>query len=215
MQLRCLLIGLILLPLAACRVGGDRSISDENDRLRALEYEQRDRISALEHEREELKLRLASPPPPGPVTLSPEALAAIPAITRVDISSLSGFDPADPVRPASSVAVNFSTLDGRGRFTQAVGVATVEAFLVSSEFEMVSEPRQIGSRTLSPAQLRDSYRSGLTGTHYSVDLPLDPVLARPAALSLLLRVQFEDAVTGQTLHANKIIIAPGPRGPRP
>ena len=54
--MRAHFIGVVVIPmllLAACgniRVGGERSVSDENDRLRMLVHEQEDHIKTLEGE---------------------------------------------------------------------------------------------------------------------------------------------------------------------
>lgn len=55
----------------------------------------------------------------------------------------------------------------------------------------------------SPRKLRDAYRSGLLGTAYAAELKFDaPISDRTS--KLLLRVEFIDAITGQT-HRTELV----------
>jgi hypothetical protein len=54
-----------------------------------------------------------------------------------------------------------------------------------------------GSVTIGPKALRDAYRSGFLGTHYTIELPLKwdgAEVARAASVS----VEFTDAFTGKS-----------------
>lgn len=206
-------IALALLPLllAGCgslRLGGERSVSEENDRLRALVHEQRERIRALEGERDELKVKLAAANQARGEALPQEVVDALPAVTAVRISMLSGLEPVDATRPATGVSVTFEPLDGRSRVTQAVGTVSIEAYLMP---EGAGEPRKIAQAKLSPGELRDAYRSNLTGTYYTVTLPLaEPMERRGATPGLLIRLEFADALTGQVHRAERLL--PGRSG---
>ena len=196
-----------------CRAGGDRSVSDENDRLRQAAIESDAKTKALEGEVAELKIKLAEASARPPLT--PEALAALPRVTSITVSSTSGFEPTDPQAPATGVTVWFEPLDGKGRFLQAVGTATVTVLLLPSELGNGSnqEPQPVASTVLSPTQLRDAYRSSFTGTHYAAELKLPQPVDRSGGKvpTLVIRVEFNDALTGQVLKGEQLISPKGPQ----
>jgi hypothetical protein len=90
--------------------------------------------------------------------------------------------------------------DAYGRFVQVVGTLVVEARAVPAT-GATDAGAPVLSTTLRPGAVRDAYRSGLTGTHYSVELPL----SGPAqAGDVMLRASFTDALTGATHTANLV-----------
>jgi hypothetical protein len=201
--------------LCGCRFGGVRSVEAENDRLRQ-ELADRDKtVASQQGEISELKVKLAEAS--RGQTTPAEALDALPRVTSIEISNLSGFEPVDPGVPATAVEVWFETQDGRGRFVQAVGTATVAALQLPPAVGSGSnpEPERIASATLAPAQLRDAYRSSFTGTHYAAELKLDkPVERGPGRTpSLVIRIEFKDAITGEVLKAERVISPKAPGSP--
>lgn len=193
--------------LPGCRFGGVRSVEAENDRLRQEVADHEKKQQALQGEVSELKVKLAEASR-AQQGLPAEALEALPRVASIEISSLCGFEPIDSKEPATGVAVWFETKDGRGRFVQAVGRVTIQALILPTG---PGDPQQVASITLTPVQLRDSYRSSFTGTHYSVDLKLDSPLERGPAKtpSLVVRIEFQDAITGEVLKGERVI---SPRG---
>lgn len=206
-----------LLLLASCgniRLGGERSVSEENDRLRAEVHRQADEIKALAGERDELKAKLAEAQRAGQTTTPEEVTAALPRVTDVKISMLSGLSPVDRSKPADEVTVTFLPRDGRGRFTQAVGTTRVDAFL--SPGPSGGEPTRIAQGTVTPAQLRDAYRSDVTGTYYLIRLPLERPIERAGGNpSVLVRLEFVDAVTGEVHKAERLLQPVDSPRPRP
>jgi hypothetical protein len=202
-------LSLFILAAPGCRVGGERSTSAENDRLRREVITLQERIRHLEGRERELSIQLAKSSASLAAASSADLQDATPIVTTIEIDSLSGFTPADPSLPASKVVWYISPLDGRGRFVQAVGPLSVEALLIDSTVGADSSGAIIASATLSPRELRDAYRSGLMGTHYTVELPLAKPIPRPAgsAPTLLLRAQFTDALHG-AVHTQERIVKP-------
>lgn len=197
--MKSLLLIASMLPLAACSVGGSRSASSENDRLRREVLDLNTRIQSLEREREELRAKavglIAYPPDP----LAPEALEALPLCTSISISTLSGLRAVDS---GKSLAFMFEPRDGRDRFTQVVGSATISAAFLPVPGSSGAAPVQ--TARLSPRELRDAYRSGITGTYYEVLIPA-PQGYEPSGGSISLRIDLADAVTGRTITAEKLI----------
>lgn len=198
-----------LAVLSACTAGGKMSASAANDELRLKIIEKDTRITALEGERDELKVKLAESQRVRESNLPQDALEALPRCTGVEIGTLSGFEPADPKVPAKSVVVYLSPRDGRARFVPIVGTLKVQALILPATLDQSvgAKPEEhvlaVVERTLGPAEVRDAYRSGLSGTHYAVEIPLAAPLADRAA-RVLFRVEFLDALTGQVQKAEWI-----------
>ncbi|HYE63307.1 MAG TPA: hypothetical protein VD997_15050 [Phycisphaerales bacterium] len=195
-----------LLLLASCgtvRVGGERSMSEENDRLRSRVHEQADRLKALEGENAELRVKLAEAQRANQAPVAAEVTDALPRVTGVKISMLSGLSPVDRSQPANEVTVTFLPQDGRGRFTQAVGTTKVDAYVTPRDG---GEPRRIAGGEFTPTQLRNAYRSDVTGTYYLFRLPLETPIERAGGNpGVLVRLEFTDAVTGEVHKAERLL----------
>lgn len=196
----------LCLALAGCRVGGGQSASDANDELRKKIIDQDKRIVGLEGERDELKVKLAEAQRVREGALPADVLDALPRCTKIEIGTLSGYEPRDPKAPARSVLAYIVPRDGRGRFVQVVGTMKVVALILPATLEQsaAASPEQhvlaTAERTLTPGEVRDAYRSGITGTHYEIDVPLrEPISDRSARV--LIRAEFLDALTGQVQKA--------------
>ena len=207
------LLGVVTL-LPGCNVGGTSSTSAENDRLRRETLQLRRDLERAEGEKAELRVKLGESERSRTAALDPAVLDAIPRITRIEFGILSGVD--DASRSPRLVRFDLATLDGRGRFTQAVGTMTVEAAVLptvgpdpSPDASPSPTPADaplpgvlLAKRTLTPAELREAYRSGLTSASYVIEAePMQPV---PESGDLVLRVSFSDALTGQTHTATKV-----------
>lgn len=201
------LVGVLTL-LPGCNVGGTSSTSAENDRLRRETLQLRRDLDRAEGEKAELRVKLGESERSRTAALDPAVLDAIPRITRIEFGILSGVD--DASRSPRLVRFDLATLDGRGRFTQAVGTMTVEAAVLPTIGPDPSPTPAdaplpgvlLAKRTLTPAELREAYRSGLTSASYVIEAePMQPV---PESGDLVLRVSFSDALTGQTHTATKV-----------
>lgn len=209
--------GCVFLP--AC---GSSRISRENDRLREENQSLRSQIELLTAQKAEVSAKISELMNELSAPKDASVLAALPRVASIEFGTLTGFYPGDRGKPATSVNVYVRPLDGRQRFTQAVGTLEVEVFLIPFDATdqvgtAAATPRAQLSKRLTPTELREAYRSGLTGTHYEVDLPLDTPLKDRNA-SILVRASFADAVTGVTHTAEKLVKPetfapkPAPRG---
>lgn len=194
------------LLLASCT----SDFSTSGDAARASADELRTQNQALKLRIGELEAKLSEANAAREAAMSKDVLEALPRIAEVRIGSLSGLEPpagamASETGPATAVVVYVEPVDGRARFTQAVGVLSVDATLVPP-VGAKGEPRSLGRVTLSPGQLREAYRSGLTGTHYEVLVPIEPALAPADRVgTLVIRVKFDDAITGRSHGAERTI----------
>lgn len=188
-------------------------MESENDRLRAENLDLRNQVDALSAQQRELAAKLSEANQARQAALDPQVLDALPRVASIEIDSLSGFLPGDVAKPAKSVGIYLVPRDGRRRFVPAVGTLTVEVrHMPALSAGESGRPEQEFTlhADLTPTQLRDAYRSGITGTHYAVELPLPQALpARDA--TLLLRATFADAITGQTYTCERIVKPVGRR----
>ncbi len=196
--------------LSAC---SSARISKENDRLREENQSLKVQVETLSATNAELnaKLRELAEKPSAP--MDADAFAALPRVATIEIANLTGFYPGDREKPATAIHIYLRPLDGRQRFTQAVGTISAEAFLFTAEVGAAEQsnatPRAQLARRLSPIDVREAYRSGLTGTHYEIDLPLDAPL-KDRNFTILVRAEFTDALTGVTHKVEKLVKPPTP-----
>lgn len=188
-------------------------IARENDRLREENQSLKTQVDTLTATNAELSAKLKELAEKPAAPMDADALAALPRVASIEIANLTGFYPGDREKPATSIHIYLRPLDGRQRFTQAVGTIAAEAFLftdtVGIEEQSGATPRAQLSRRLSPIDVREAYRSGLTGTHYEIDLPLDKPL-KDRSVSILVRAEFTDALTGVTHKVEKLVKPPTP-----
>jgi len=154
------------------------------------------RIAQLEAE-----LAVARRDRPDPL---PEAL---PIPVRLELGRLSGAvlttRSRDAEAPPESTLVRLylQPLDGRGRFAHPLGDLDVELL----GWRPQGDPVLIGRLHLTPAELSDAFRSGLTGTHYTIEIPISPPLTSDQ--SLIVRCRLQDELTGRTTTLERVLPA--------
>ncbi len=116
---------LVLLP--AC---SSSRIEKENDRLREENQSLRSQVEQLSATNAELNAKLNEAAATRTAPMDSDVLAALPRVASIELGTLTGFFPGDRGKPATSVNVYIRPLDGRQRFTQAVGTLEVEVFLI-------------------------------------------------------------------------------------
>ena len=183
-------IGLAM-ALAAC--GNPARVARENDRLRRSNMELHRRVTELEKERQlrlaqinALQQRLDVPPS--------IADAQLPQLVAVRFGRLSGAIDGDRNNINDTLRIYLQTIDQHGRFMVVAGRAQLQAVAITPG----SDPRTVAEHTFEPAELDKTYRSGLTGTHYTLELPLPDPLP-PDLTELTAKVTFTDAATGVQL----------------
>ncbi len=189
--------------LASGGVGGCRSggFANANDALRRRVVELEGQVGRLERRNDELAAELARAS--GAPDSLPEAIRVnTPRVATLGIGTRSHVRPVrEPgdVR-ARRLIVYVEPADGRGRFVQMVGALTVHVDVLPLD----AEPVSIGHLDLAPAELRDAYRSGMLGTHYTAEVPLD-VSDAAGISSCDVRVVYTDGRTGRRLDTHASI----------
>lgn len=193
-------LALLLLLAAGCEARV--LVPNENDRLRELvatRTEERDAALARASELEtRLEAALAASRAAAGAAADSEAAEATPALATFAISSLTSARETSPGRANLSLVVVPS--DGRGRFIQVVGrlKATVVAIAPGNE------PLPAATVDLGPKELRDLYRSGFMGTHYTIEVPVAWASAEPAR-ALGVALEFTEAASGRRFLATSTI----------
>ena len=126
-------------------------------------------------------------------------VVATPQLAAITIGRLSHAADLDQDGTPDRLRLYVQPVDGWGRFVQMVGSLTATAAVLPAQ----GEARTVGRVALDPMQLRSAYRSGFGGTHYTIELPLEPEAA--AEDSVAVRVMHEDARTGRTLTASSAV----------
>ncbi|MSR18887.1 MAG: hypothetical protein EXS00_06955 [Phycisphaerales bacterium] len=150
------------------------------------------RLDKTSLELEELKSKLGREQVP-PGQLSAEALAAMPLLAGVTLGGTTGLWPATAGDGGCLLRVYVMPEDGRGRFTQIVGSIDVSLVTAVEGCEAQSLCRSFG-----PGEIRDAWRSGFMGTHYTFEIPVPSPDACEAGGAL--RVSFQDAISGRTFE---------------
>lgn len=186
-----------VLPFAGC--ANTAELRRENDRLRA------ERMS-LEHERDQLGRRVneleaeLARESQRPDSLPEVIRANTPHITTLDLSRLCHAQDGDGDGRPDRLVLYVHSADSLGRFVQIVGTLTAHAAILPAQ----TEARTVGRVMLDPASLRAAYRSSFTGTHYTVELPINPN-ELGGARELTVRITFTDGLTGRELTAERAV----------
>lgn len=201
------LAALALGTLSAC----SSRVEIENDRLREENQSLKQQVETLTGANAELNAKLSEATSAHAAPMQADVLAALPRVASIDVDNLSGYYPGDRAQPATSVRIFLRPFDGRRRFVQAVGNVAVEALIIPNGVGAADgteasnlPPRAQLVANLTPTQLREAYRSGITGTHYEIDLMLAAPMPDRSA-TILVRAQFTDAVTGVVHKAERLI----------
>lgn len=192
----------LLFGPSACTIGGTSSTAAENDRLRRESLDQQATIKKLSGDIAELKTKIDELARLREQPIPTEVLAAVPRTQSVTISSLTR-----PIRAAdgllTGIETDFEPLDGRGRFLQVAGTVTITVHTPASP------KAELGTLTLNPAQLRDAFRSGLTGSYYTGTVPIDhsAYAAAGSPASLLVHISLTDGLSGNAFTSERVIRA--------
>lgn len=181
---------LLCVALPGCR---NQAVSRENERLReevlALEEQARDLLRV----NQELRAELASTSSTNNLDqLAPEIREATPHLAKISLGRLSHVTDDDLDGLADSLVIYVNAVDGWSRPIQLIGSMAVSVLIVTPQ----GDPSSIGFAHLGPLELREAYRSGLTGSHYTIAVELVDQREPPATDQCIVRVEFFDALTG-------------------
>ncbi|MGA0174602.1 MAG: hypothetical protein ACO38V_01335 [Phycisphaerales bacterium] len=192
------LIAAVLPLIAGCRATVLKPTPADalREQVQSLEIEV-DRLSMRNKELEAALARTLSAAPPH--SIDAEALAVQPHLARLGVGSASGIRVAAPSKDGSTIPANLTIyvepVDGRGRFLQVTGRISIQASMPIEG----AEPIRLGERSFSPAEVRDAWRGGFMGTHYTFEVPVElpaAALANQSDPQASVLVVFRDAIGG-------------------
>jgi hypothetical protein len=192
---RLIVLFAALACLFSCSSG--KRISQANDILRRRNHDLEQEVQALKRRNAELESEInavASQPD----DVSPELRAATPHVTEISIGRLTHIRDTDKNGEPDTLMAYVQPVDGRGRFTQMVGTITATVAIVPDE----GEAQTIGRTLMDPVEVRDAYRSSFTGQHYLVEVP---VTTDHRSASVVVRISYDDGLSGRTLSAERSI----------
>lgn len=184
-----LLVAYVAVILSAgCSGGGGISEGDDL-RRKVLNLEKENERLTLRERELTAELRQESQRPD---SLPLEIRESTPHVAAIALDRRShARDEDDDGRP-DHLFLYITPEDGLGRFTQLVGYLSIHAAMLPSDADATT----IGRWRLTPSEVRAAYRSGITGTHYTIELPIEA----PDGFedkTCLVRVEFEDGRTGE------------------
>jgi len=190
--------------LSAALMGGCRNAEMERqlDAARADRLMLRGEVADLERRNRELETALAMSraafDEDPQRTAQRIAAADLPRITEVRVGRYSRLSAA--ADGGVLLQVWLEPRDGRGRFLQLAGPIAMNLVHIPVE----GEPIGLMQIHMTAEQVRDAYRSFLTGTHYAIErmLPEPP----PADGVVVLHVEYIDDWTGGTVHRTSAVL---------
>ena len=200
---RLLVVGALLLalgvPLGGCRIG-PRDFRNENDRLRRQNLELRReveqlserlalRIGELEALRQQLERAEADPMPE----------AERPVLSRLSMGRYSGGVDTTDDGFDNLIRVYLRPQDQQGRVMPVAGRAIIQAVAVPRE----DEPTILARRVYEPGEFDRAWRSGFMGSHFTLELELDPEQVPEDVSEAIVRVTFTQAGTGVELQTQE------------
>ena len=192
-------LGIVSLTMVLWLVGcapTTNNVGVENDRLRKsnllltrkVEQLERD-INARVNQVSSLEKKLGREPK----TENGELLE----VTSIGFGRYSGALDTNKDSRDDLLRIYLHTLDQHGRFMLASG----KAHLLVAHLAEGQPPQIIAEKTFAGKTLDATYRSGITGTHYTLEASLPK---EPASLGhLAIRITFTDAATGSALTCEK------------
>lgn len=195
--LAAVLIVTMAIPLGGCRMvlGTPRDMRTENDRLRRENMELRREVEALNDqlearagELESLRRQLDR------VEAAPMPDAEVPTLARLRMGRYSGGVDTTGDGVDDLIRVYLRPLDQRNRVLPVAGRAMVRAVALPPD----EEPRLLAERTYAPPEFDRAWRSGFTGSHFTLELEL-PADLDESIEEVTVRVTFTQARTGVEL----------------
>lgn len=189
----CLLLMLFALTAAAC--ASPRELGRQNDELRKQNLQLNRQLELLqasitlrESELRAMREQINGEPP---ADIDPPRIAGI-VIGRYS----GGIDLDGDARP-DELRIYLRPVDPQGRFMSAAGSARVRLIHTPPD----SDPVTLLDVAYAPPAFDASYRSGFTGTHYTLTAKLPDDLPDEA----LLQVSFNEAGRGLTFTAQRLL----------
>ncbi len=118
----------------------------------------------------------------------------VPRLVALEFDRFSGVLGGSGEGIGKAIRLYVKTKDQEDHIIPVAGRAKVQVVAI----RVGKPPLVVTERTFDPLAFDQAYRTGLTGTHYTLNIPLPNVLP-PDADSLTVKLAFQDAATGATV----------------
>ncbi len=189
------LVLLALIPACITRIGGDTPLDRTADELRQENlnlHREVDKLNQrLEARIQQLQTMEQATTRPAVPGVSP---ADFPRAVSLAFGRYTGAIDTHHRGRDDTLRLYVLVLDQFGHFIPVAGDVAIQVVYLQPG----KAPQVLCQKNLTPAQLNATYRSGFTGTHYTIDVPLPADLA-PQIHHVVVKVALTDAATRATL----------------
>ena len=195
-------LALLLSCLTSC--SGPKNFLNSNDDLRrenlALKRKAEELQKLLDQRLKQIEAMEQSPGPATKPAVTGVRPMDLPRVVDVSFDSFTGTIDTNSDDIDDTLRLYVLTLDQLGRFLPVAGKATVQVVYIPEE----GAPIEVIHWNYDPAALNAAYRTGIGGTHYTLEMPLPDTLPKGKS-SVTVKLTFTDATTGTTLSHEQTI----------
>lgn len=189
------------LAVVGCEVGEPTFLTREDDiraenlRLRRQTSRYEDQVQLLLAQIRSLEQRIETRS-----KLVDVPASELPRVTAIKFDRYTGVADSDGDGVGDTLRIYLLTLDQKGRFMPAIGRVAVQAVALRPE----QMPLIVAQQTIEPADFDKAYRTGLTGSHYTLEAHLSELLPQGVD-RVTVTASFADADTGTTLTYEQVV----------
>jgi hypothetical protein len=188
--------------LTSC--SGPKNFLNSNDDLRrenlALKRKAEELQKLLDQRLKQIEAMEQSPGPATRPAVTGVRPMDLPRVVGVSFDSYTGTIDTNSDDIDDTLRLYVLTVDQLGRFLPVAGKAVVQVVYIPEK----GEPIEVIRKEYDPAALTAAYRTGLGGTHYTLESPLPDTLPK-GKLNVTVKLTFTDASTGTTLTHEQTI----------
>ena len=178
---------------------------NQNDALRRQVRDLEEQVNAAKAKQVELEQQLVQSAKSAEEksSIDPAILAATPHVASVQIGGSSGFlaSKVGVETGGCTARIYLEPSDGLGRFLQIVGSVQISVF----DLKAGGKSQTLGTAEFSPSQVRDAWRGGILGSHYTFESPLAGSDWNCQG-SVTAKLEFLDGTTGKIFTAERQLI---------
>jgi hypothetical protein len=178
---------------------------NQNDALRRQVRDLEEQVNAAKAKQVELEQQLVQSAKSAEEksSIDPAILAATPHVASVQIGGSSGFlaSKVGVETGGCTARIYLEPSDGLGRFLQIVGSVQISVF----DLRAGGKSQTLGTAEFSPSQVRDAWRGGILGSHYTFEIPLAGSDWNCQG-SVTAKLEFHDGTTGKIFTAERQLI---------